>query len=76
MSELGPLDAVVINSVELRYFADHIAQFVLVNRLSELVRGGTGRVVIRGATILRTITAHRVEEAMFDNLGGERLYDS
>jgi WW domain-containing oxidoreductase len=43
---MGPLDAVVINCSELRYFADHIAQFVLVNRLSDLVRGGTGRIVI------------------------------
>ena len=71
----GPLDAVVINSLELRCFADHIAQFVLVNRLSELVRGGTGRIVI-GSDDNANITAHRVEEAMFDNLGGERLYDS
>jgi NAD(P)-dependent dehydrogenase (short-subunit alcohol dehydrogenase family) len=71
----GPLDAVVINSVELRCFADHIAQFVLVNRLSDLVRGGTGRIVI-GSNDSANITAHRVEEAMFDNLGGERLHDA
>jgi WW domain-containing oxidoreductase len=75
MSGLGPLDAVVINSLELRCFADHIAQFVLVNRLSELVRGSTGRIVI-GSDDAANITAHRVEDAMFDNLGGERLYDS
>jgi WW domain-containing oxidoreductase len=75
ISGLGPLDAVVINSLELRCFADHIAQFVLVNRLSELVRGGTGRIVI-GSDDNAHITAHRGEDAMFDNLGGEQLYDS
>jgi NAD(P)-dependent dehydrogenase (short-subunit alcohol dehydrogenase family) len=75
VSRQGPLDAVVINSLELRCFADHIAQFVLVNRLSELVRGGTGRIVI-GSDDNANITAHRVEDAMFDDLGGERLYDS
>jgi WW domain-containing oxidoreductase len=75
MRGLGPLDALVINCLELRCFADHIAQFVLVNRLSELVRGGTGRIVI-GSNDDANITAHRVQEAMFDNLGGERLYDS
>jgi WW domain-containing oxidoreductase len=75
MSGQGPLDAVVINPLELRCFADHIAQFVLVNRLSELVRGGTGRIVI-GSDDNANITAHRVEEAMFENLGGERLHDS
>ena len=75
VSGQGPLDAVVINSLELRCFADHIAQFVLVNRLSELVRGGTGRIVI-GSDDNANITAHRVEDAMFEDLGGERLYDS
>ena len=75
MRELGPLDAVVINCPELRCFADHIAQFVLVNRLSELVRSGTGRIVI-GSNDNAKITRRRVEEVMYDNLGGERLYDS
>jgi WW domain-containing oxidoreductase len=72
---LGPLDAVVINCLELRHFADHIAQFVLVNRLSELVRGGTGRVVI-GSNDNANILGHRVEDTIFDNLSGGRLYDS
>ena len=73
--ELGPLDAVVINCLELRCFADHIAQFVLVNRLSELVRGGTGRIVI-GSNDNAEITRRRVEDVVYDHLGGERLYDS
>jgi WW domain-containing oxidoreductase len=71
---LGPLDAAVINCFELRYFAHHIAQFVLVNRLSELVRGGTGRIVI-GSNDNANIIGHRVD-AMFENLSGVRLYDS
>jgi WW domain-containing oxidoreductase len=72
---LGPLDAVVINCVELRYVADHMAQMALVNGLSELVRGGTGRIVI-GSSDNANIIGHRVEDAMLDNLSGERLYDS
>jgi WW domain-containing oxidoreductase len=75
MRGLGPLDAVVINCPELRCFADHIAQFVLVNRLSELVPSGTGRIVI-GSNDNAKITRRRVEDVMYDNLGGERLYDS
>jgi WW domain-containing oxidoreductase len=75
MRDLGPLDAVVINCLELRCFADHIAQFVLVNRLSELVRGATGRIVI-GNNDSANITGPRVKDAMFVNLSGERLYDS
>jgi NAD(P)-dependent dehydrogenase (short-subunit alcohol dehydrogenase family) len=73
--ELGPLDAVVINCPELRCFADHIAQFVLVNRLSELVRSSTGRIVI-GSNDNAKITRRRVEDVVYDDLGGERLYDS
>jgi NAD(P)-dependent dehydrogenase (short-subunit alcohol dehydrogenase family) len=70
----SPLDAVIINSFELQCFADHIAQFVLVNRLAELVRPGTGRIVIGGddAGIAETT----VENAMFDDLNNERIYDS
>jgi WW domain-containing oxidoreductase len=75
MRELGPVDAVVINCPELRCFADHIAQFVLVNRLSELVRSGTGRIVI-GSNDNAKITRRRVEDVMYNNLGGERIYDS
>src|ERR1700722_20396300 len=72
---LAPLDAVVINCLELRCFADHIAQFVLVNRLSELVLSGTGRIVI-GSRDTAKITRRRVEDVMYDNLGGERLHES
>jgi WW domain-containing oxidoreductase len=75
MRGLGPLDAVVINCPESLCFADHIAQFVLVNRLSELVRSGTGRIVI-GSNDNAKITRRLVEDVMYENLGGERLYDS
>jgi NAD(P)-dependent dehydrogenase (short-subunit alcohol dehydrogenase family) len=71
----GPVDAVVVNCHELECFADHIAQFVLVNRISELVRSDTGRIVIGGNDIATIASAH-VKDVKFDNLGGERLYDS
>jgi NAD(P)-dependent dehydrogenase (short-subunit alcohol dehydrogenase family) len=70
----GPQDAVIINSLELRCFADHIAQFVLVNRLAELVRPGTGRIVIGSNDA--NVTEETVDDVIFDNLGGERIYDS
>jgi WW domain-containing oxidoreductase len=72
---LGPVDAAVVNCHELQCFADHIAQFVLVNRISELVRSDTGRIAIGGNDITN-ITSPPVKEVKFDNLGGERLYDS
>jgi len=70
----SPLDAVIVDSLELQCFADHIAQFVLVNRLAELIRHGTGRIVIgsNDAGIDKT----PAENAMFDDLNSERIYDS
>jgi WW domain-containing oxidoreductase len=69
----GPLDAVIINSFELRCFADHIAQFVLVNRLAEFVRHGTGRIVI--AANDRSEAELPVENVVFDDLSNERMHD-
>jgi NAD(P)-dependent dehydrogenase (short-subunit alcohol dehydrogenase family) len=69
-----PLDAVIINSFELRCFADYIAQFVLVNRLAELVRHRTGRIVIGSDD--SSMTDVPVGSVMFDNVSGERIYDS
>jgi WW domain-containing oxidoreductase len=69
----SPLDAVIINSFELQCFADHIAQFVLVNRLAEFVRHGTGRIVI--ATKDRSMLELPVENVVFDDLSNERMYD-
>jgi WW domain-containing oxidoreductase len=70
---LGPLDTVVINNLELPCFAEQAAQFALVNRLAELVRRGTGRIVI-GSNDNANIS--RVEDVMFANLQAERIYDS
>jgi NAD(P)-dependent dehydrogenase (short-subunit alcohol dehydrogenase family) len=70
----SPLDAVIVNSLELRCFADHVAQFVLVNRLAELVREGTGRIVISSNDA--RIDETPVEKGMFDDLSNERIYDS
>ncbi len=67
------LDAVIINSFELRCFADHVAQFVFVNRLAEIVRHGTGRIVI--ASNDRSMAELRIESLAFDDLSNERIYD-
>jgi NAD(P)-dependent dehydrogenase (short-subunit alcohol dehydrogenase family) len=69
----APLDAVIINSFELRCFADHVAQFVLVNRLAELVRHGTGRIVIASSD--RSMQELPVENVVLDDLSNERIYD-
>lgn len=70
----SPLDAIIINSSELQCFADHVAQFMLVNRLAELVRSGTGRIVIGGNDA--SIEETSVDDVMFDHLDNERIYDS
>ena len=69
----APLDALIINSSELRCFADHVAQFVLVNRLAELIRHGTGRIVI--AANDRSMKELPVENVVFGDLSNERIYD-
>ena len=69
----GPLDAVIVNSSELRCFADYVAQFVLVNRLAEFVRPGTGRIVI--ASEDRSAKEQPIENVDFDDLSNERIYD-
>jgi NAD(P)-dependent dehydrogenase (short-subunit alcohol dehydrogenase family) len=68
-----PLDAVIINSFELRCFADHVAQFVLVNRLAEFIRPGTGRIVI--ASHEPSVKELPIENVVFDDLRNERIYD-
>lgn len=82
----GPLDAIVANAgianlpnlqtrcgVEMQFFVNHIGHFALVNRLLDLVRNGTGRIVIVGSRA--SITRAPVEGIMFDNLDGRRFYD-
>jgi WW domain-containing oxidoreductase len=69
----SPLDAVIVNPPELQCFADHVAQFVLVNRLVESVRQGTGRIVIASNDPSMT---EAPENVTLGDLNGERIYDS
>jgi WW domain-containing oxidoreductase len=81
-----PLDAIIANAevespptlhtkfgVELQFLSNHIGHFSLVNQLLNLVRNGTGRIVIvsSGAGVMRAPP----EGIMFDNLDGHRFYD-
>src|SRR5258708_4350416 len=80
------LDAIVANAevaspltldtrygVELQFLSNHIGHFVLVNQLLDLVRNGTGRIVISSSNA--SITQAPAEGIMFDNLDGGRFYD-
>jgi WW domain-containing oxidoreductase len=82
----GPLDAIVANAgianlptlqtrygVELQFLVNHIGHFAMVNELSDLVRDGTGRIVI----VSSSAGIHRApaEGIMFDNLDGHRFYE-
>jgi WW domain-containing oxidoreductase len=80
------LDAIVANAeveipptlrtkhgVELQFLGNHIGHFALVNELLDLVRNGTGRIVMAGGNAgVRTPP----EGIMFDNLDAHRSYDS
>lgn len=80
-----PLDAVVANAgtaylptlqirygVEMQFLVNHIGHFALVKQLSEIVRNGTGRIVlVSGATLIQPSPP---EGIMFDNLDGRRFY--
>jgi WW domain-containing oxidoreductase len=58
--------------VELQFLGNHIGHFALLNQLLDLVRNGTGRIVISsGGTGVQA----PVEGIMFDNLDGHRFYD-
>src|SRR6266404_1769644 len=80
------LDAIIANAevaspptlqtrygVELQFLSNHIGHFSLVNQLLDLVRNGTGRIVIAsgGGGVAQTPP----EGIMFDNLDGHRFYD-
>ncbi len=82
----GQLDGIITNAgiaylptlqtrqgVELQFLVDHLAHFLLVNRLADRVRSGTGRIVIVSSDA--SITKAPVEGVMFDNLDGRRFYD-
>jgi WW domain-containing oxidoreductase len=78
------LDAVITNAevaspptlrtrygVELQFLSNYIGHFALVNQLLDLVRNGTGRIVISSASVVQAPP----EGIMFDNLDGHRSYD-
>src|SRR5712691_2778542 len=83
----APLDAVVANAgtaylptlrtrygVEMQFLVNHIGHFALVNQLCEMVRDGTGRIVlVSGATRVKPSPP---EGIMFDNLDGRRFYQA
>jgi WW domain-containing oxidoreductase len=81
----GPLDAIVANAgianlptlqtrygVELQFLVNHIGHFALLNELSDLVRSGTGRIVVVSSSA--GVNLAPAEGIMFDNLGGQRFY--
>jgi len=80
------LDAIVANAevasppalhtkygVELQFLSNHIGHFSLVNQLLDLVRNGTGRIVIVSSSA--SVIQAPAEGIMFDNLDGRRFYD-
>jgi WW domain-containing oxidoreductase len=81
----GPLDAIVANAgianlptlqtrygVERQFLVNHVGHFALVNELLDLVRNGTGRIVIVSSSA--GINQAPSEGIMFDNLDGHRFY--
>jgi WW domain-containing oxidoreductase len=80
------LDAVVANAgianlptlqtkygVEMQFLVNHIGHFALVNQIHDLVRNGTGRIVIVSSSA--AIHQAPAEGIMFDNLDGRRFYE-
>jgi WW domain-containing oxidoreductase len=80
-----PLDAIVANAgvanlpslhtrygVEMQFLTNHLGHFMLVNGLTDLVRDGSGRIVIVSSSA--SISLAPGEGIMFDNLDGRRFY--
>ena len=80
-----PLDAIVANAgsallptlqtrngIEMQFMVNHIGHFALVNQLSDLVRNGSGRVVVVSSSA--SINQAPAEGIMFDNLDGHESY--
>jgi WW domain-containing oxidoreductase len=59
--------------VELQFLGNHVGHFVLVNQLLDLVRNGTGRIVIVSSSA--SVIQAPPDGIMFDNLDGRRFYD-
>jgi WW domain-containing oxidoreductase len=81
-----PLDAIITNAgvanpatlqtrsgIELQFLVNHIGHFSLVNQLTDLVRNGTGRIVIISSSA--SVVHAPPEGIMFDNLDGHLFYD-
>jgi WW domain-containing oxidoreductase len=81
-----PLDALVANAgvaipptlriqygTELQFLVNHIGHFLLINQLLDLVRNGSGRIVLVAGRA--SITDVPPEGIMFDNLDGHRSYE-
>jgi WW domain-containing oxidoreductase len=80
-----PLDTIITNAgiaapsllqvrygVELQFLVNHLAHFLLVTRLSDLVPDSTGRIVIGSSS--SSVQQAPKEGIMFDNLDGRRFY--
>jgi WW domain-containing oxidoreductase len=80
------LDAIITNAevampatlrtrygVELQFLGNHIGHFALVNQLLDLVRNGTGRIVVVSSSA--SVIEAPPNGIMFDNLDGRRFYD-
>jgi WW domain-containing oxidoreductase len=80
------LDAIIANAevanpptlrrrygIELQFLVNHIGHFSLVNQLLDLVRNGTGRIVIVSSSA--SVMQAPPDGIMFDNLDGHRSYD-
>jgi WW domain-containing oxidoreductase len=81
-----PLDAIITNAgianlptlqmrygIEMQFLVNHVGHFSLVNRLIDLVRNGSGRVVVVSSSA--SIKHAPPEGIMFDNLDGHRSYE-
>jgi WW domain-containing oxidoreductase len=81
----GPLDTIIANAgianlptlqtqygVEMQFLVNYIGHFALVNRLCDIVRDGTGRIVIVSSSA--SINQAPAEGVMFDNLDGHLSY--
>jgi WW domain-containing oxidoreductase len=81
-----PLDAIVANAgiaappsletrngVELQFMVNYVGHFSLLNQLTDLVRNGSGRIVIVSSSA--SIRRAPAEGIMFDNLDGHASYE-
>jgi WW domain-containing oxidoreductase len=59
--------------VEMQFLVNHIGHFALVNQIHDLVRDGTGRIVIVSSSA--GIRQAPAEGIMFENLDGRRFYE-